>query len=79
MDIEDGATLGLQQGLIEQAFLRDMEAHYQHVTRPWRFRAFSVSEGQKYPVEVELENVDNKGCRTDGSKTVKVKARYLGK
>lgn len=78
MEIEDGATLGLQQGLIEQAFPRDMEAHDQRVTRAWRFETFIVSEGQQYPVEVELEKVAEEG-NSNEPEVKRVRMRYLGK
>ena len=79
MEIEDGATLGLQQGLIEQAFLRDMEVHSQRVTRPWRFKSFAVTEGQRHPVKVDLEKVPaEENQRYDGPEVKEVKAKYLG-
>ncbi|KAK0548437.1 hypothetical protein OC846_003739 [Tilletia horrida] len=59
MDIGDcNCTLGLQQGIIECGFLRDMERHGLRVTRPWRFVSANVLEGEndrEYPVEVVLE------------------------
>jgi len=78
MEIEDGATLGLQQGLIGQAFLRDMEAHIRRMTRPWRFRKFTVHEGKTHPLEVELEKVVGDGG-SDEAEVKTVKAKYLGK
>ena len=49
------------------AFLRDMEAHNQRVTR---FHQFTVHEGKTHPIEVELEKVVGDG----GSDEVEVKA-----
>jgi len=65
----------LQQGLIELAFLRDMEAHNQRVTR---FRQFTVHEGKTHPVEVELEKVVGDGGSNDVEVKM-VKAKYLAK
>jgi hypothetical protein len=79
MEIEDGATLGLQQGLIEQTFLRDMEVHGQRVTRPWRFKAFTVTEGRKYPVNVELEKVVEAEGQGHKPEVKTIMAKYLGK
>jgi hypothetical protein len=70
MEIEDGATSGLQQGIIEQAFLRDMEVHNQGVTRPWR-RRHTVHEGKTHPVELEHEKVVGDGVSDEAEvKTV---------
>ena len=57
MDIQDNCTLGLQQGLIEGGYLRDMERHGQRVTRPWRFRDFVMTDDAAYPVTVTLEKM----------------------
>ncbi|PWN95263.1 hypothetical protein FA09DRAFT_332190 [Tilletiopsis washingtonensis] len=57
MEIEDPCTLGLQQGLIEGGFLRDMEKHGQRVTRPWRFVKFEQTDDATYPVTVTLEKM----------------------
>ena len=56
MNIQDNCTLGLQQGLIEGAFLRDMERHGQRVTRPWAFKHFEMRPDldAARPVEVQL-------------------------
>lgn len=54
MEIQDNCTLGLQQGLIEGGFLRDMERHGQRVTRPWGFREFHMTNDKQYPVSVTL-------------------------
>ncbi|CEH14900.1 related to phenol 2-monooxygenase [Ceraceosorus bombacis] len=55
MEIEDNCTLGLQQGLIECGFLKDMERHGLRVTRPWRFRNFEMTDDRQRPVTVTLE------------------------
>lgn len=57
MEIEDNCTLGLQQGLIEGGYLRDMEKHGQRVTRPWAFRDFIMTSDEHYPVQITLEKM----------------------
>jgi 2-polyprenyl-6-methoxyphenol hydroxylase-like FAD-dependent oxidoreductase len=59
MEIQDNCTLGLQQGLIEGAFLRDMERHGQRVTRPWGFERFTMRPDldAERPVEVMLKKM----------------------
>jgi 2-polyprenyl-6-methoxyphenol hydroxylase-like FAD-dependent oxidoreductase len=57
MEIEDNCTLGLQQGLIEGGYLRDMERHGQRVTRPWAFRDFVMTDHASHPVTVTLEKM----------------------
>lgn len=58
MEIQDGCTLGLQQGIIEGGFLRDMERHGQRVHRPWAFRDFTMEgKGSGHPVVVTLEKM----------------------
>lgn len=57
METQDNCTLGLQQGLIEGGFLRDMERHGQRVTRPWRFRDFIMTDDALHPVTVILEKM----------------------
>lgn len=57
MEIEDNCTLGLQQGLIEGGYLRDMERHGQRVHRPWGFKDFKFVQDATYPVEVTLEKM----------------------
>lgn len=57
MEIQDNCTLGLQQGLIEGAFLEDMEKHNQRVTRPWRFEDFVMTNDYIYPMSVTLEKM----------------------
>ncbi len=59
MEIQDNCTLGLQQGLIEGAFLRDMERHGQRVTRPWGFADFQMRPDvdAERPVEVTLKKM----------------------
>ncbi|KDN46464.1 FAD/NAD(P)-binding domain-containing protein [Tilletiaria anomala UBC 951] len=60
MEIQDNCTLGLQQGLIEGAFLRDMERHGQRVTRPWAFKDFVMRPevDNERPVEVTLVKME---------------------
>jgi hypothetical protein len=55
-----------------------MEAHDQRVTRAWRFETFIVSEGQQYPVEVELEKVAEEG-NSNEPEVKRVRMRYLVK
>jgi 2-polyprenyl-6-methoxyphenol hydroxylase-like FAD-dependent oxidoreductase len=71
-DTEDPYTLGVQQGLIERAFLRDMARHNLRVTRPWEFKHFELqsSAGYQSPVLVTLQNVSTKEEKT-------VRAKYL--
>ncbi|SOV01436.1 related to Phenol 2-monooxygenase [Ustilago sp. UG-2017a] len=57
MEIQDNCTLGLQQGLIEGGFLRDMERHGQRVTRPWAYQNFEMTDDPNYPVTVTLEKM----------------------
>ena len=57
------------------AFLRDMEAHNQRVTR---FHQFTVHEGKTHPIEVELEKVVGDGG-SDEVEVKAVKAKYLTK
>ncbi|EPQ28831.1 uncharacterized protein PFL1_03634 [Pseudozyma flocculosa PF-1] len=56
MEIQDNCTLGLQQGLIEGGYLRDMERHGQRVTRPWAYKDFQMGSGS-HPVTVTLEKM----------------------
>ncbi|KAK0519694.1 hypothetical protein OC834_007295 [Tilletia horrida] len=62
MDIGDcNCTLGLQQGIIECGYLKDMDRHGQRVARPWKFDSFRLLEGPndaEYPVEVVLEKMN---------------------
>lgn len=58
MEIQDNCTLGLQQGLIEGGFLRDMERHGQRVTRPWKFIDFVMTDDALHPVTVTLEKME---------------------
>ncbi|PWN52054.1 FAD/NAD(P)-binding domain-containing protein [Violaceomyces palustris] len=57
MEIQDNCTLGLQQGMIEGGYLRDMERHGQRVTRPWGFRDFKMTGDKDHPVSVTLEKM----------------------
>lgn len=57
MEVQDNCTLGLQQGIIEGGFLRDMERHGQRVHRPWAFVEFRFVDDKTYPVEVILEKM----------------------
>lgn len=60
-------------GLIEQAFLRDMEAHEARVVRPWSFKSFEISRDKRdeeYPVFVTLQHAKEQKTRT-------VRAKYL--
>ncbi|CAO1618189.1 unnamed protein product [Jaminaea pallidilutea] len=57
MEIQDNCTLGLQQGMIEGGYLRDMQRHGQGVHRPWSFVDFRFVDDATYPVEVTLEKM----------------------
>ncbi|PWZ01371.1 FAD/NAD(P)-binding domain-containing protein [Testicularia cyperi] len=57
MEIQDNCTLGLQQGLIEGGYLRDMERHGQRVTRPWAYKEFKMTSDPTHPVTVTLEKM----------------------
>lgn len=57
MEIQDNCTLGLQQGLIEGGYLRDMERHGQRVTRPWAYKEFKMTNDPTHPVTVTLEKM----------------------
>ncbi|KAH8831186.1 FAD binding domain-containing protein [Flagelloscypha sp. PMI_526] len=73
IEIGNGATLGLQQGLIEQAFLRDMERRAQRVTRPWTFKSLQVRSSGSHPVTVEIEKVNERLERVGETKTIRAK------
>jgi 2-polyprenyl-6-methoxyphenol hydroxylase-like FAD-dependent oxidoreductase len=88
MEIQDNCTLGSQQGLIEGAFLEDMEKHNQRVTRPWRFKDFVMTNDYIYPVSVTLEKMQpvEDGVNEGGAPTytikptgefIQVKTKYL--
>lgn len=76
MEIQDNCTLGLQQGLIEGGYLRDMERHGQRVTRPWRFRDFVMTDDPVYPVTVTLEKMQpvQETVNQGGAPTYTIKA-----
>lgn len=72
LDTEEPYTLGVQQGLIEKAFLRDMDRHNLRVTRPYRFESFTYDpEAKSHPVTVTLVN------DTDGGSRRVVRTEYL--
>ncbi|CCG83116.1 Putative uncharacterized protein [Taphrina deformans PYCC 5710] len=57
LDTEEPYTLGVQQGLIEKAFLRDMDRHDLRVTRPYRFEEFVYDpKAKSHPITVTLIN-----------------------
>lgn len=58
MEIQDNCTLGLQQGIIEGGYLKDMERHGQRVHRPWGFVDFKFVKDDSRPVEVTLEKME---------------------
>ena len=69
----DSKELGcnLCAGLIEQAFLRDMEAHNARVVRPWNFKSFMLApEDTEFPVHVTLQHAKEQATRV-------VRAKYL--
>ena len=65
-------TTLLHQGLIERAFISDLEKNNVSIVRPWTIKDFHSDEAQnpEYPVEVQLEHVD-------GSAQETVRAKYL--
>lgn len=66
-DTEEPYTLGVQQGLIERAFLRDMDRHNLRVTRPYRFDEFTYDPSAKsHPITVTLIN-----DKTQSKKTIR--------
>jgi 2-polyprenyl-6-methoxyphenol hydroxylase-like FAD-dependent oxidoreductase len=71
-DTEDAYTLGVQQGLIERAFLRDMARHNLRISRPWEFVDFHLqtSAGYQSPVMINLRDVLTKEEKL-------VRAKYL--
>ena len=82
IDTEDAYTLGVQQGLIERAFLRDMERHGVRVTRPWAFESFDIhhESGYLHPVEVVLKRVVPEGAEDKYAQqavTKKVRCKYM--
>lgn len=85
IDIEDRSTWGLQQGMIEEAFLRDMDNNGLRVTRPYGFRSFTVDESADstdpavFPVTVELvkQEEGEKPEIVKERESIKVKTKYL--
>ncbi|KAF4972801.1 hypothetical protein FSARC_701 [Fusarium sarcochroum] len=65
-------TTLLHQGLIERAFISDLEKNGTQVQRPWSIKSFTSDEKSNpdYPVTVQLEHVDGEGHET-------VHAKYL--
>ncbi|KAJ3570076.1 hypothetical protein NPX13_g5853 [Xylaria arbuscula] len=65
-------TTLLHQGLIERAFISDLEKYGVEVQRPWKITGFTSDEkaNPEYPVEVRLEHVDGTNRET-------VRAKYL--
>ncbi|KAK3989584.1 putative monooxygenase [Cladorrhinum sp. PSN332] len=65
-------TTLLHQGLIERAFIADLEKNNTTVQRPWTITGFTSDEkaDPEYPVSVELSH-------TDGTFKESVKAKYL--
>jgi 2-polyprenyl-6-methoxyphenol hydroxylase-like FAD-dependent oxidoreductase len=65
-------TTLLHQGLIERAFIADLENHGVHIQRPWTIKSFHSDEAANsdYPVEVEVEHVDQGASET-------IRAKYL--
>jgi 2-polyprenyl-6-methoxyphenol hydroxylase-like FAD-dependent oxidoreductase len=82
LEIEDGATLGLQQGMIEEAFLRDLDRNDLRVHRPYSFKSFSLPENvtdstEGYPVTVELTKGPSTEGGNDGGEVVSINCKYL--
>ena len=65
-------TTLLHQGLIERAFIADLEDHGVRIQRPWTIKGFKSdpSEDSEYPVQVDLEHVD-------GTARESLRAKYL--
>lgn len=71
LDTEEPYTLGVQQGLIEKAFLRDMDRHHLRVTRPYSFKDFTIDPVAKsHPIIVTLVNETTRESKV-------VRAEYL--
>ncbi|KAF1956127.1 phenol 2-monooxygenase-like protein [Byssothecium circinans] len=65
-------TTLLHQGLIERVFIEDIEKNGGEVQRPWTITGFENNGiDKRYPVEVQLEHVDDKGRKET------VRAKYL--
>ena len=103
LEIEDGCTLGLQQGgqipekpavwvtadeqlssnigMIEEAFLRDMERNGLRTTRSFSFKSYTIAEqtgdSDDHPVTVELTKGPTTEGGSDGGEVVQVKCKYL--
>ncbi|KAJ9098329.1 hypothetical protein QFC19_006453 [Naganishia cerealis] len=82
MEIEDGCTLGLQQGMIEEAFLRDMDRNGLRVTRPYSFKSYTIdgassTDPKAHPVTVELVKGILKADGTHEGEVKSVKTKYL--
>ncbi|KAF2018971.1 hypothetical protein BU24DRAFT_364344 [Aaosphaeria arxii CBS 175.79] len=64
-------TTLLHQGLIERAFIEDIESHGTQIQRPWTITGFqNDGKDPDYPVEVSLAHVD-------GTLSETVRAKYL--
>jgi 2-polyprenyl-6-methoxyphenol hydroxylase-like FAD-dependent oxidoreductase len=65
-------TTLLHQGLIERAFIEDLEKHGQTIQRPWTITGFKTDAATDatYPVEVNLAHID-------GTQKETVRAKYL--
>ncbi len=65
LDTEEPYTLGVQQGLIERAYLRDMERHGLRVTRPFGFKEFTYDPSLgSHPITVTLQHESTGEQRT---------------
>ncbi|KAK8251958.1 FAD binding domain-containing protein [Phyllosticta capitalensis] len=64
-------TTLLHQGLIERAFIEDIEKHGGKIQRPWTITAFeNDGKDPEYPVSVSIAHVD-------GEATENMRAKYL--
>lgn len=71
-------------GMIEEAFLRDMNRNGLRVTRPFTFHSYKIdqalaksSDPNVYPVTVELKQEPSTEGGNDGGKIVSVQCKYL--
>jgi 2-polyprenyl-6-methoxyphenol hydroxylase-like FAD-dependent oxidoreductase len=65
-------TTLLHQGLIERAFIADLDKNGVQIQRPWTITGFTsdAEKNPEYPVEVKLEHVDGTAKET-------IRAKYL--
>ena len=71
LDSRHPYTTLLHQGYIERVFITDLEKYGTYIQRPWTITNFrNLGEGEQYPVEVDIANVDTEEKNT-------IRAKYL--